>query len=173
MSSLVSVASPFLLREVLDTAIPQRRLGLLSLLIGGMQATVTSTATSLVSNLTTVVATVIAMLALDWRLTIVSLLLLPLFVAVSRRVGAERETITARRQSHLATMSADVQESLSISGILLGRTTAVFRRCPSRRRAPYHRHVRQADAACMTAHRFPAGRRRQRRTACLRRRAAS
>ncbi|MGH2557547.1 MAG: ABC transporter ATP-binding protein, partial [Thermomicrobiales bacterium] len=75
-----------------------------------------------VSNLTTVVAIVIAMVALDWRLAAVSLLLLPIFVLVSRRVGSERKRITAERQSQLAAMSADVQESLSISGILLGRT---------------------------------------------------
>ncbi|MDQ1012303.1 ATP-binding cassette subfamily B protein [Streptomyces sp. V4I23] len=185
-SSLVSVASPFLLREILDTAIPQGRTGLLSLLalgmiatavttsvfgvlqtlisttvgqrvmhdlrtgvyaqlqrmplafftrtrtgevqsriandIGGMQATVTSTATSLVSNLTAVVATVVAMLALDWRLTVVSLLLLPLFVWISRRVGRERKTITTQRQKQMAAMAATVTESLSVSGILLGRT---------------------------------------------------
>ncbi|MEU5271792.1 ABC transporter ATP-binding protein [Streptomyces hygroscopicus] len=185
-SALVSVASPFLLREILDTAIPDGRTGLLSLLalgmiaaalvnsvfgvlqtlisttvgqrvmhdlrtavydrlqrmplafftrtrtgevqsriandIGGMQATVTSTATSLVSNLTSVVATVVAMLALDWRLTVVSLLLLPLFVWISRRVGAERKKITSQRQKQMAAMSAMVTESLSVSGILLGRT---------------------------------------------------
>ncbi|MEU9790379.1 ABC transporter ATP-binding protein [Streptomyces sparsogenes] len=185
-SALVSVASPFLLREILDTAIPERRTGLLSLLalgmiaaavvtsvfgvlqtlisttvgqrvmhdlrtavydrlqrmplafftrtrtgevqsriandIGGMQATVTSTATSLVSNLTSVVATVVAMLALDWRLTVVSLLLLPLFVWISRRVGRERKRITSQRQKQMAAMSAMVTESLSVSGILLGRT---------------------------------------------------
>ncbi|MFE1958814.1 ABC transporter ATP-binding protein [Streptomyces sp. NPDC059479] len=185
-SSLVSVASPFLLREILDTAIPQGRTGLLSLLalgmiatavvnsvfgvlqtlisttvgqrvmhdlrtgvysqlqrmplafftrtrtgevqsriandIGGMQATVTSTATSLVSNLTAVVASVVAMLALDWRLTAVSLLLLPLFVWISRIVGRERKKITTDRQRQMATMAATVTESLSVSGILLGRT---------------------------------------------------
>ncbi|GAB2824207.1 ABC transporter ATP-binding protein [Streptomyces daliensis] len=185
-SSLVSVASPFLLREILDVAIPDRRTGLLGLLalgliatavlnsvfgvlqtlisatvgqrvmhdlrtdvyaklqrmplafftrtrtgevqsriandIGGMQATVTSTATSLVSNLTSVVATVVAMLALDWRLTLVSLLLLPVFVWVSRRVGRERKKITTQRQKQMASMSALVTESLSVSGILLGRT---------------------------------------------------
>lgn len=185
-SSLVSVASPFLLREILDVAIPERRTGLLTLLaagmiaiavttsvfgvlqtllsttvgqrvmhdlrtdvyaklqrmhlafftrtrtgevqsriandIGGMQATVTSTATSLVSNLTTVVATVVAMLALDWRLTLVSLLLLPCFVWISRRVGRERKKITTQRQKQMAAMSALVTESLSVSGILLGRT---------------------------------------------------
>ncbi|MGW3018779.1 ABC transporter ATP-binding protein [Streptomyces longwoodensis] len=185
-ASLVSVATPFLLKEILDVAIPQGRTGLLSLLalgmilsavltsvfgvlqtlisttvgqrvmhdlrtavygrlqrmslafftrtrtgevqsriandIGGMQATVTSTATSLVSNFTSVVATVIAMIALDWRLTVVSLLLLPAFVWISRRVGNERKRITTQRQKQMAAMAATVTESLSVSGILLGRT---------------------------------------------------
>ncbi|MER8114806.1 ABC transporter ATP-binding protein [Streptomyces sp. NPDC094031] len=185
-SSLVSVATPFLLKEILDVAIPRGRTGLLSLLalgmilsavlssvfgvlqtlisttvgqrvmhdlrtavfgrlqrmslafftrtrtgevqsriandIGGMQATVTSTATSLVSNVTSVVATVVAMVALDWRLTIVSLLLLPAFVWISRRVGNERKRITTERQKQMAAMAATVTESLSVSGILLGRT---------------------------------------------------
>ncbi|MEU2450594.1 ABC transporter ATP-binding protein [Streptomyces sp. NPDC012765] len=185
-SSLVGVASPFMLREILDVAIPEGRTGLLSLLalgmiltavvtsvfgvlqtfisttvgqrvmhdlrtavyaqlqrmplafftrtrtgevqsriandIGGMQATVTSTATSLVSNLTAVIATVVAMLALDWRLTLVSLLLLPVFVWISRRVGHERKRITTQRQKQMAAMAATVTESLSVSGILLGRT---------------------------------------------------
>ncbi|MFI6991583.1 ABC transporter ATP-binding protein [Nonomuraea wenchangensis] len=186
LSSLVSLASPFLLREVLDVAIPARDAGLLALLalgmiavavttsvfdvlqtlisttvgqrvmhdlriavyahlqrmslafftrtrtgevqsriandIGGMQQVVTSTASSLVSNLTTVIATIAAMVALDWRLTVISLLLLPLFVWISRRVGAERKRITSERQRKLATIASMVQESLSVSGILLGRT---------------------------------------------------
>ncbi|MGW3952833.1 ABC transporter ATP-binding protein [Streptomyces sp. NPDC004752] len=185
-SSLVSVATPFLLKETLDVAIPQGRTGLLSLLalgmilsavlnsvfgvlqtlisttvgqrvmhdlrtavygrlqrmslafftrtrtgevqsriandIGGMQATVTSTATSLVSNLTSVVATIVAMIALDWRLTVVSLVLLPVFVWIGRRVGNERKRITTQRQKQMAAMAATVTESLSVSGILLGRT---------------------------------------------------
>ncbi|MDT0473190.1 ABC transporter ATP-binding protein [Streptomyces griseoviridis] len=185
-ASLVSVATPFLLKETLDVAIPQGRTGLLSLLalgmilsavlssvfgvlqtlisttvgqrvmhdlrtavydrlqrmslafftrtrtgevqsriandIGGMQATVTSTATSLVSNATSVIATIVAMIALDWRLTVVSLLLLPVFVWISRRVGNERKKITTQRQKQMAAMAATVTESLSVSGILLGRT---------------------------------------------------
>ena len=186
LSSLVSVASPFLLRAILDDAIPHGRTGLLTLLalgmvavavansvfnvlqtyistsvgqrvmhdlrtgvyahlqrmplafftrtrtgevqsriandIGGMQSTVTSTATSLVSNLTTVVATIVAMVALDWKLTVVSLLLLPWFVWISRRVGNERRKIATERQRQLAAISTIMQESLSVSGILLGRT---------------------------------------------------
>jgi ATP-binding cassette subfamily B protein len=90
--------------------------------IGGMQATVTTTATTLVSNATTVIATVIAMVVLDWRLTVASLVMLPFFVWVSRRVGTERRRITRDRQRQLAVLSSIVQESLSVSGILLGHT---------------------------------------------------
>jgi ATP-binding cassette subfamily B protein len=90
--------------------------------IGGMQATVTTTATTLVSNLTVVVASLIAMAALDWRLTIASLIMLPFFVWISRRVGTERRRITRDRQKQLAALSSIVQESLSVSGILLGHT---------------------------------------------------
>jgi ATP-binding cassette subfamily B protein len=90
--------------------------------IGGMQATVTTTATALVSNATTVIAAFIAMAVLDWRLTIASLIMLPFFVWVSRRVGTERRRITRERQRTLATISSIVQESLSVSGIMLGHT---------------------------------------------------
>ena len=185
-SSLVSLVNPFLIRAVIDVALPQGRTGLLTVLalamivvavanssfsvsqtyvstrvgqrvmhdlrtavyshlqrmslafftrtrtgevqsriandIGGMQATVTTTATTLVSNLTTVIATVIAMAVLDWRLTIASLVMLPVFVWVSRRVGTERRRITRDRQRQLAVLSSIVQESLSVSGILLGHT---------------------------------------------------
>jgi ATP-binding cassette subfamily B protein len=90
--------------------------------IGGVQTVVTSTATSIVSNVTTVLATTIGMFVLDWRLALFSLGLLPLFVLLTRRVGAERKRITATRQATIADMSSLVQESLSVSGILLGKT---------------------------------------------------
>jgi ATP-binding cassette subfamily B protein len=90
--------------------------------IGGVQNVVTSTATSIVSNVTTVLATVVAMFALDWRLSLFALGLLPLFVLLSRRVGAERRRITTTRQETMADMATLVQESLSVSGILLGKT---------------------------------------------------
>ena len=186
ISALLGIASPFLLRDILDTAIPENDTTLLSLLVGGLifisiatgilgvaqtylsnivgqrvmhdlrarvyqhlqrlslafftrtrtgevqsriandiggvQNVVTSTATSIVSNVTTVVATVVAMFLLDWRLAIFSLILLPFFVWLTRRVGSERKRITAQRQGRMADMSALVSESLSVSGILLGRT---------------------------------------------------
>jgi ATP-binding cassette subfamily B protein len=90
--------------------------------IGGVQNVVTTTATSITSNVTTVVAVTVAMVLLDWRLAVFSLAVLPFFVAVSRRVGNRRRAIAATRQSAMADMSSLVQESLSVSGILLGKT---------------------------------------------------
>ena len=185
-SAGLEVISPFLLRGVIDTAIPQHDVTLLSLLVGGMIAlsvitsvigvaqtwisnqvgqrvmhdlrasvyahlqrmslafftrtrtgevqsriandiggidnVVTSTATSTFSSVTTVVATVVAMFAMSWVLAVFSLFLLPLFVWITRRVGNERRRIQAVRQSRLADMSTLVEESLSVSGVLLGKT---------------------------------------------------
>ena len=90
--------------------------------IGGVERVVTSTATSIVSNVTTVVAAVVAMLLLDWRLALFSLALVPVFVLLTRRVGEQRRRITTDRQKTMADMSALVEESLSVSGILLGKT---------------------------------------------------
>src|SRR6478752_1154336 len=90
--------------------------------IGSMQAVVTSTATSVVSSGTTVIATLVAMLVLDWRLTLVSLVLVPLFVAISRKVGGMRREIATTRQERMADLSSQVAESLSVSGILLSKT---------------------------------------------------
>jgi ATP-binding cassette subfamily B protein len=186
LSAGLSMISPFLLREVLDRAIPERDTGLLTGLvagmvaisiatgalgvaqtwlsnlvgqrvmhdlraavyrhlqrlslafftrtrtgevqsriandIGGVQNVVTSTATSIVSSVTTVLATIVAMFLLDWRLAAFSLALLPFFIWLTRRVGRERKRITAERQGRLADMSSLVEESLSVSGILLGKT---------------------------------------------------
>jgi len=186
ISAGLSMITPFLLRAVLDTAIPERDTKLLTMLvvgmiaisiatgalgvaqtwlsnavgqrvmhdlraavyrhlqrlslafftktrtgevqsriandIGGVQNVVTSTATSIVSSVTTVFATIVAMFALDWRLAVFSLALLPFFVWLTRRVGRERKKITAERQGRLADMSSLVEESLSVSGILLGKT---------------------------------------------------
>jgi ATP-binding cassette, subfamily B, bacterial len=90
--------------------------------IGGVQSVVTTTATSIVSNVTTVLAAGVAMFLLDWRLAVFALGLLPFFVWMTRRVGAERRRITADRQGQLADISALIEESLSVSGILLGKT---------------------------------------------------
>jgi len=185
-SSLVGLGSPFLLRGIIDNALPHKNTGLLAVLalgmvgvavvstvvgvyqtllsttvgqrimrdlrvavyahlqrmslafftktrtgevqsriandIGGMQAIVTSTATSIVSNATVVVGSAVAMLAMDVRLAVLSFVLLPGTVWINRRVGAMRRRITTERQRRLALMTSQVQESLSVSGVLLGRS---------------------------------------------------
>jgi ATP-binding cassette, subfamily B, bacterial len=90
--------------------------------IGGVQEVVTSTATSIVSNVSTVLATLIAMVYLDWRLTLFAVALLPLFVWMTKRVGDQRRKVAKVRQESMADISSQVQESLSVSGILLGKT---------------------------------------------------
>jgi ATP-binding cassette subfamily B protein len=90
--------------------------------IGGIETVVTSTATSVLANVTTVLASVVAMILLDWRLAAFALALLPLYVLLTKRVGAQRKQVTAERQASLADVSSIVQESLSVSGILLGKT---------------------------------------------------
>ncbi|MGI8701752.1 MAG: ABC transporter ATP-binding protein [Nocardioidaceae bacterium] len=185
-ASIVGLASPFLLRAVIDDALPSQNVSLLSWLvvgmvtaagvtaglgviqtwvstkvgqqvmhrlridvfahlqrqsldfftrtrtgeiqsritndIGGMETVVTSTAASIASNLTTVVATVIAMVALSWRLTLISLIVMPPAILLTRRVAQLRRRITAQQQRQLADISATVEESLSISGIQLSKT---------------------------------------------------
>ncbi|HEX4253165.1 MAG TPA: ABC transporter ATP-binding protein [Pseudonocardia sp.] len=185
-SSVVAMASPFLLRSVIDTALPDRNLTLLAWLaagmvavavvtsafdvaqtwistrigqqvmhrlrtdvfthlqrqsiafftrtrtgevqsritndIGGMQSVVTSTATSVASNLTTAVATTAAMLALSWKLTLISLVVMPPSIYLTRRVARMRRAITAAQQRELADLNVTVEEGLSISGIQLSKT---------------------------------------------------
>jgi ATP-binding cassette subfamily B protein len=90
--------------------------------VGGVQAVVTDTATSTISNLTTVLATVIGMFVLSWQLTLLSLGLLPVFIFLTTRVGAVRREVSKETQESLAEMSSMVQETLSVSGVLLTKT---------------------------------------------------
>jgi ATP-binding cassette subfamily B protein len=184
-ASIVGLASPFLLRAVIDTALPRQDLHLLVLLtagmvgvavvtavlgvlqtwintqvgqrvmhtlrtdvfahlqrqsvafftrtrtgevqsritndIGGMQSVVTSTATSIASNLTTTVATAAAMVALSWRLALISLVVMPPAVLLSRRVARMRREITTAQQRELADLNVAIEEGLSINGVQLAK----------------------------------------------------
>ena len=90
--------------------------------IGSMQAVVTSVMTQIVSAGAGVLMALVAMAALDWRLTLFSLVALPFAVWMNRRVGRRRRNIVRVRQEKAADLSAGIQESLSVSGILLGVT---------------------------------------------------
>jgi ATP-binding cassette subfamily B protein len=89
--------------------------------VGGIQSVVTDTASSILSNVVTVSSAVVAMALLSWRLTIVSLLVLPLFVYFQIRVGRRRRLVASDTQASLADMSAITEESLSVSGMLLSK----------------------------------------------------
>jgi ATP-binding cassette subfamily B protein len=185
LTSGASLAPPFILRAVLDNALPRGRTGLLSALalamlgtaaavtavsvvqsylsvtvgqrimhdlrsqvyarlqrmslsfftsahtgeiqsrisndIGGMSTTVTTTAALVVGSVTTLVASLVAMFVLDYQLTFISMVLLPFFAWTAHSVGKERRAATKQRQRQLAAMSSMVEESLSVSGFLLGR----------------------------------------------------
>ncbi|WP_300007443.1 ABC transporter ATP-binding protein [Pseudonocardia sp.] len=185
-SSIVALASPFLLRAVIDIALPQQNVPLLAWLaagmvavaavtavlgvvqtwistkigqqvmhrlrtdvfahlqrqsiafftrtrtgevqsritndIGGMQSVVTSTATSVASNLTTAVATAAAMAVLSWQLSLISLVVMPPAIWLTRRVAQMRRAITTQQQRELADLNVTVEEGLSISGIQLSKT---------------------------------------------------
>lgn len=90
--------------------------------VGGVQSVVTDTASSILANVATVATTVIAMWILDWRLTVLSLGLLPVFAYITYRVGKVRREVSTLTQRSLAEMSALTEESLSVSGILLAKT---------------------------------------------------
>ena len=185
-SSVVALASPFLLRAVIDTALPDRNLRLLAWLvtgmvavaavtsafgviqtwistkvgqhvmhelrtsvfthlqrqsiafftrtrtgevqsriqndIGGMESVVTSTATSIAANLTTAVATAVAMVALSWRLSLISLVVMPPAIFATRKVARMRRAITTQQQRELADLNVTIEEGLSVNGIQLAKT---------------------------------------------------
>jgi len=93
----------------------------------GAQQAVTSTFVALVANVFTVVMTSIIMLRLEWRLTLLAISILPLFVIASRQVGARLRDVRRQQMTNNATMNSLMQETLSVSGSLLVK---LFGRAP-------------------------------------------
>ena len=90
--------------------------------VGGIQSVVTDTAAGITSNVAVVVSTIVAMLFIDWRLTAMSLVMLPVFAYIANRVGKTRRAASTETQKALADMTAETEETLSVSGILLSKT---------------------------------------------------
>ena len=90
--------------------------------VGGVQSVVTDTASSTFANAVVVISTVGAMLLIDWRLTALSLGLLPFFMYLTYRVGKIRRRLAGMTQASLADMSAITEETVSVSGMLLTKT---------------------------------------------------
>ena len=84
--------------------------------VGGVQAIVTDTASSVFSNLTIVVTTLVAMVLIDWRLTAISLTILPFFMYLTYRVGKIRRAASEETQESMADMSARSNSSAGAAG---------------------------------------------------------
>ena len=103
--------------------------------VGGVQTVVTDTAASITSNVAVALSTMVAMIFIDWRLTLLSLGMLPFFLFLTYRVGKVRREVSSETQKRLAEMSAVTEETLSVSGILLGKTFGAQDRSIARFRA--------------------------------------
>ncbi len=90
--------------------------------VGGVQGVVTDTASSVASNIAIALGTIIAMILIDWRLTALSLGLLPFFMYLTYRVGKVRREVSTETQEALAELASTTQETLSVSGMLLTKT---------------------------------------------------
>jgi ATP-binding cassette, subfamily B, bacterial len=90
--------------------------------VGGIQSVVTDTAASVTSNVAIAVSTIIVMFLIDWRLTLLSLGLLPFFMYLTFRVGKVNRAVRGETQESLAEMTAVTEETLSVSGMLLTKT---------------------------------------------------
>jgi len=90
--------------------------------VGGVASVLTNTISSVLGNTVTVIAAFVAMVLLNWQLTIVALILMPVLVIAQRRVGQVRARIATKTQESLSDMTAITQETLSVSGILLSKS---------------------------------------------------
>jgi ATP-binding cassette subfamily B protein len=89
--------------------------------VGGVDSVITNTATSIVSNFTRTAATLAGMAVLSWQLTLISVVMMPVFLVVTTRVGEVRRKVSADTQVTLADLSSITEETLSVSGVLLSK----------------------------------------------------
>ncbi len=91
--------------------------------VSGVQSVLSDTAASVLSNLTTVLSTLVVMIIMDWRLTLLSVGVLPLFAFLGAKVGDYGRGVRGQVQASQADLSATMQETLSVSGVLLTKTS--------------------------------------------------
>jgi ATP-binding cassette, subfamily B, bacterial len=87
----------------------------------GAQRAITGTVVTLISNVISLVATLVIMLSLEWRLTLLGIAILPLFILPARRVGRVLRQIARSSMERNAKMNAMMNETLNISGALLAK----------------------------------------------------
>jgi ATP-binding cassette subfamily B protein len=89
--------------------------------VAGVRTVLTDTATSILQNTVTVTAAFVSMVILSWQLTILTLIVMPLFVYIQLQVGKRRQKLARKTQESLSEMTAITEEALSVSGILLSK----------------------------------------------------
>ena len=122
--------------------------------VGGVSGVLTNTVTSILGNSVTVVASLVAMILIDWRLTLIAVVIMPVLVLVQRRVGQVRARIAAQTQESLSELSAITQETLSVSGILLSKSFNRQRTESARYDAENANQVRLQVRQAMSGQRF-------------------
>ncbi len=121
--------------------------------VGGVDNVLTSTASSIVQNLVTAGAIVAAMLLLNWRLSVLALLVVPLFLVMTFRLGRQRRALARRRQGGLSALTTLVEESLSVAGVLLAKTMGL-REELTRRFADQSKTISDVELAAVMAGRW-------------------
>ncbi len=91
--------------------------------VGGVQNVVSNTFTDQLSNIAIVISTIVAMFILDWRLTLLSIAIVPLFMWIGKAVGEYARVVRKGTQEQTSELNALMQETLSVSGILLTKTS--------------------------------------------------
>ncbi len=122
--------------------------------VGGVSGVLTSTVTSILGNTVTVIASLVAMVLIDWRLTLVAVVVMPVLVIVQRRVGQVRARIAGQTQESLSELTAITQETLSVSGILLSKSFNRQRTESDRYRAENTNQVRLQVKRAMSGQGF-------------------
>jgi ATP-binding cassette subfamily B protein len=122
--------------------------------VSGVRTVLTDTATTILQNSVTVIAAFVAMVLLSWQLTILTLILMPVFLIVQVRVGRRRQRIARRTQESLSEMTAITEESLSVSGILLAKVFGRGHAETERYREENRNQTRLQIEAAMTGRTF-------------------
>ncbi len=87
--------------------------------ISGVSTVISNTLSNVVSNLATVITTLVALFTMSWRLAIVGIVIIPLLILPTKRVGKQQWKIRSDSQAKNDEMNQLINESLSISGSVL------------------------------------------------------
>ena len=111
--------------------------------VAGVQGVLSDTLANFLSNTAIVLSTLFGMIVMDWRLTLLSVGILPVFALLSAKLGIQLGELRKKSAEQNADLSSTMQETLSVSGILLMKTTGQSSRA-------LDRFIRENDALTAT-----------------------